>query len=383
MTGANENAWDREVDLLVAGAGPGGMTAGLVAALEGLDVLICEKSEQVGGTGATSAGTLWIPGNSQNREAGFADRPEDAARYLDALIGDNGADSRRAVYLEDGPKAIDDLVARSELSFVACGRHPDYRSNLPGAAVEGRAIVSETFDGRKLGADFARVRPPIPEYLLFGGMMVGKVDLARMLGRYRSVGNFAHTVGLVLRYFVDRLRFPAGHPADDGKRAGRPALLQPPAERRSGRVRRGARRDRRGGRPRRRRRSGDRERAEIRVRARRGVVLATGGMAHNEAFREAFMPRAVPKYSLAVEENTGDGLAAGERFGGQDREQGRGRSVDPGFAQPAQGRRHRALSAHPARPRQAGPDRGERGRPALRQRGGVLSRLRRRHVPGA
>jgi flavin-dependent dehydrogenase len=52
--------YDREVDLLVAGAGPGGMTAALVAVLEGLSVLICEKSDQVGGTASTSAGTLWI-----------------------------------------------------------------------------------------------------------------------------------------------------------------------------------------------------------------------------------------------------------------------------------------------------------------------------------
>ena len=82
--GMSDAAWDREVDLLVAGAGPGGMTAALVAALEGLDVLICEKSEQVGGTGATSAGTLWIPGNSQSREAGYDDDNENWfwAKYL-------------------------------------------------------------------------------------------------------------------------------------------------------------------------------------------------------------------------------------------------------------------------------------------------------------
>jgi ribulose 1,5-bisphosphate synthetase/thiazole synthase len=49
---------DREVDLLMAGAGPAGMTAALVASLEGLEVLLCEKSDQVGGTGSTSAGTL-------------------------------------------------------------------------------------------------------------------------------------------------------------------------------------------------------------------------------------------------------------------------------------------------------------------------------------
>ena len=81
-----DGVWDREVDLLVAGAGPGGMTAALVAALEGLDVLICEKSEQVGGTGATSAGTLWIPENSQSRDAGYNDTADDAGAYLDAAV---------------------------------------------------------------------------------------------------------------------------------------------------------------------------------------------------------------------------------------------------------------------------------------------------------
>ncbi|MDE0059904.1 MAG: FAD-binding protein [Defluviicoccus sp.] len=313
MTGGED--WDREVDLLVAGAGPGGMTAALVGALEGLDVLVCEKSQLIGGTGATSAGTLWIPGNSQNREAGFADSAGDAAAYLDALIGDGGADSRRAVYLREGPKVIDDLVARSELGFVACGRHPDYRSNLPGAAIEGRAIVAETFDGRKLGADFARIRPPIPEYLLFGGMMVGKADLARLLGRYRSVANFAHSAGLVLRYLADRLRFARGTRLTMGnalvgrlyyslKRNGVDiafgAALGEVVERDGGAA--GA--------------AFETAEGGLRVRARRGVVLATGGMARHEALREVFMPRAEPKYSLAVAENTGDGIAAGERLGG-------------------------------------------------------------------
>ena len=193
-----DGAWDREVDFLVAGAGPGGMTAALVAALEGLNVLICEKSEQVGGTGATSAGTLWIPENSQSRDAGYIDSANEAGAYLDALIGDGG-DARRDAFLAHGPKVIDDLVARTDLQFVACGQHPDYRNNLPGAALSGRAIIPEAFDGRLLGREFRRVRPPIDEFMLFGGMMVGKIDIARLLGRYRSLGNFAHSIKLLLR----------------------------------------------------------------------------------------------------------------------------------------------------------------------------------------
>jgi thioredoxin reductase len=37
--------FDHHADLLVAGAGAGGMSAALVAGIEGLDVLLCEKSQ--------------------------------------------------------------------------------------------------------------------------------------------------------------------------------------------------------------------------------------------------------------------------------------------------------------------------------------------------
>ncbi len=307
-------AWDREVDLLVAGAGPGGMTAALVAALEGLDVLICEKSQQVGGTGATSAGTLWIPANSQSREAGYPDSAEDAASYLDALIGDGGADDRRAAFLADGPRVIDDLVARTELAFVACGPHPDYRNNLPGAASAGRAIIPEVFDGRLLGRDFDRVRPPIEEFMLLGGMMAGKTDIARLLGRFKSPGNFLHSAGLVLRYLADRLRYKRGTRLVMGnaligrlyyslKQNGVAVLFGAALEDliNGGDGVAGAVLQTGNG--------------PIRVRARRGVVLATGGFAHNEAMRRTFMPDPMPADSMAVAENTGDGLRIGARMG--------------------------------------------------------------------
>lgn len=306
--------WDREVDLLVAGAGPGGMTAALVAALEGLDVLVCEKAEQVGGTGATSAGTLWIPENTQSREAGFDDRAEQAGRYLDSLIGGQTTKALRDAYLEDGPGAIDYLTARSDVSFVPCGRHPDYHNNIAGAAVSGRAIIPANFDGRKLGRDFERVRPPIDEFMLMGGMMVGKVDIVALIGRYRSIASFVHSASLVLRYLTDRLRFSRGTRLVMGnalvarlfyslRRNDVPVLFGAALDdivREQDRVV-GAVLDTGSG--------------PLRVRASKGIVLATGGFAHNQRFREAFMPSPVPPHSLAVAENTGDGLRLGETVG--------------------------------------------------------------------
>ena len=69
MSVSDDRHWDGETDLLVIGAGAAGMTAALVGALEGLRVVLCEKSGMVGGTTATSAGTVWIPGSRQSERA--------------------------------------------------------------------------------------------------------------------------------------------------------------------------------------------------------------------------------------------------------------------------------------------------------------------------
>ena len=305
----------REVDLLVAGAGPAGMTAALVASLHGLTVLLCEKSDQVGGTGATSAGTLWIPGNRQSKRAGFNDDSAAKAQdYLDALIGNDTSRELRTAYLRSGPVVIDWLEQNTDVKFLPCGRHPDYRSNMKGAAVSGRAIIPRPFDGRLLGADFARLRPPIAEYMLFGGMMIGKADIPPLLGRFRSLGNFTYSAKLMARYLTDRLRYPRGTRLMMGnalvarlfyslRRRGVDILFNAPIaaiDERNGRIAGATIRTADG---------------EMYVTARKGVVLATGGYGHNSRYRDAFMPRPVPVHSMASEFNQGDGIAIGEQSG--------------------------------------------------------------------
>ena len=309
-------SFDKEVDLLVAGGGPGGMTAALVASLEGLDVLICEKTEQVGGTASTSAGTLWIPGNRQSLAAGFIDSAEAAAAYLDSLIGGGASESRhlRPAFLASGPDVIDYLEARTEARFVSCGKHPDYHLNHTGAAIYGRTIVPKPFDGRMLGKDFERVRPPIAEFIILGGMMVGKDDIPRLIGRFASAANLLYTVRLFLRLLLDRLSYSRGTRLVMGnalvarlfyslKQQSVPILFNARIAdlvRDDGAVL-GA--------------TIVHDGRSMRVRARRGVVLATGGYAHNPTFRAAFMPEPTPKHSLAAVGNQGDGIALGRAAG--------------------------------------------------------------------
>ena len=292
------------------------MTAALVANLQGLDVLLCEKSGEVGGTSSTSAGTLWIPGNHQSKKAGFDDSAEKAEEYLDALIGSAVNRDLRTTFLKTGPIAIDYLEDNTEVKFSPCGRHPDYRSDMKGAAVAGRAIIPQPFDGRLLGSDFAHVRPPIREFMVLGGMMIGKADIAPLTGSFKSLSNFSHAAKLFVRYLFDRIHYPRGTRLVMGnaltarlffslrKRGVEILFYAPIVEivRENGRVV-GAKIKVEG--------------EEIEVKTRKGVVLATGGCAHNQRFREAFMPRPVPIHSLSSEFNQGDGLAIGERLGGR------------------------------------------------------------------
>ncbi len=196
--------WDREVDVLVFGAGMGGMTAALVASLEGLDVLLCEKTDQVGGTTSTSAGTVWIPGSSQAVRDGVPDKIEDARRFLQAEIGPR-AEAVREAFLAAGPAALDYLEARTEVKFRAPPRHPDYHSNQPGRALAGRALAPLPFDARLLGADFGRVRPPIAPFMVLGGMMVGKDDIPVLLKPF--------ALGEVVRGGGEAIAAPRDRPA--------------------------------------------------------------------------------------------------------------------------------------------------------------------------
>ncbi len=196
------------VDVAVFGAGAGGMTAALVCALQGLDVLLCEKSPQVGGTTATSAGTIWIPGTQQARRAGMADTIADARRYLDAII--RTADDRREIYLNTGGDVVEYLDRHSEVKFSVYAKHPDYLANRPGSTIAGRALAPLPFDGRLLGADFDLLRPPIGEFMALGGMMIGRDDIEPLTRPFGSLASFRKAASLVWRQMKDRLKHRRG-----------------------------------------------------------------------------------------------------------------------------------------------------------------------------
>ncbi|NKC30497.1 FAD-dependent oxidoreductase [Falsiroseomonas selenitidurans] len=302
-------------DLVVLGAGGAGMAAALFAALDGLRVLLVERTEFLGGTTAFSAATTWIP-NTQH--AGEGDSPAQAARFLDATVGNHAPAALRRAFLEAGPQAIARLEAETEVHFRARPLHPDYLQEAEGAVLRGRALEPLPFDGRRLGALFPLLRPPIPEFTILGGMMVDRDDIGHLLGLRRSWRSARHALGLLARHAADRLRHPRGTRLVMGNalvgrllaslaQRGVDILTEAKTEeilRTAGRVSglviaQGALRRQ--------------------VAARRGVVLATGGFGRHPARRAAMLHAPTPEYSPAAPGHTGEmhdlALAIGARYG--------------------------------------------------------------------
>ncbi|WP_369726729.1 FAD-binding protein [Bradyrhizobium sp. LLZ17] len=284
------------------------------------------------------------------------------------MLGEHANDARLDFYLRMAPRALDDLEARTSLRFAAPPVHPDYKA-LPGAAVGGRALAAMAFDGRKLGADFDRLRPPRREFMVLGGMMVGKTDVEPLLHPLRSWSNFTHAFRLLWRQSLDRIRYPrgtrlvmgnalAGRLFYDLRRTGVDVRFDTALQKlvvKDGRVT-GAMFTSRDG--------------TLSIDASKGVVLATGGIGWGAGLRARLLPPQAQRFSMAPPSITGDGLSAAEAVGGEiisDLESPR--SVDAELGHAAGGRASFGLPAHYPRSGKTGACCRERRRPAFRQRG--------------
>src|SRR5258708_7383807 len=74
---ADAVTWDREVDVVVIGAGAGGLVSAIAAREKGASVLIVEKNFDIGGRAMMSFGGLYIGGGNRMQKAiGMQDTPD-------------------------------------------------------------------------------------------------------------------------------------------------------------------------------------------------------------------------------------------------------------------------------------------------------------------
>ena len=124
------------------------------------------------------------------QQAGLHDSRSDAENYLASTVPETENADLRDTFLSRGPEAIAYLDAHTEVRLQPVKIYPDYYPDKPGATVGGRVLEPVSFDGTSaLGRNFKRLRPPLPEFTVFGGMMVNRLDiphLRRSGARFRS-----------------------------------------------------------------------------------------------------------------------------------------------------------------------------------------------------
>jgi 3-oxosteroid 1-dehydrogenase len=251
-TGGNALAeWDHETDVLVAGSGAGGVTGAYTAAREGSAVILAEATEKFGGTTAYSGGGgMWFPCNPVLQRAGTDDTIDDALAYYTAVVGDRTPRELQETYVRSGAPLIEYLEADETLKFQLLP-WPDYFGKAPKARADGMrhicakpwkvAAAPELREAVRGPLDADRLGAPQPDDYYLGGRAL----IARFLSAAGKYPGFSARLNTAL---VDLVvcggRVVGAVVESDGRR-------------------------------------------EL-IRARRGVLLATGGFEHNDEMRARY-----------------------------------------------------------------------------------------------
>ncbi len=317
MTGGTDFSNDYICDVLVVGSGAAGFAAAITARKAGLNVLLVEKASVFGGTTAISGGYVWIPGNSLATKAGIRDDLDNCRRYLKEELGNDYDQALIETYLVNGPKMIDFFVDEIGIPFVTT-KMPDYHPDQPGAMPNGRSLQVKPVKAGILGDELPRLRPLPRELSLFGMGISSGSDLSHFYRFGRSARSTMRVITLLLKYGYDVIRHGRGQSLVNGNaliarlasallKMGTPIWTFSPADElilEDGRIT-GAIVNRNG--------------RQVRVKARRAVILSSGGFAQNVERRSKIYSHpalADDHISLTASGNVGDGARMAESAGG-------------------------------------------------------------------
>lgn len=307
-----EDSFDTCVDVLVVGSGGGGMTAALTAHAAGMDTLVIEKASQFGGSTALSGGGIWVPGAPAQRRDGYCPDPDGVKEYLKRITTGLVSDARISAYVDSAPAMMEFLEQLSGwLEFVWKPGYADYYPELPGGSELGSTINVPPIDLRSLGDEEQNLLKPLalaPKGIWLGPKDLryfyqvrqnwrGKAVLVKLLWRKFRAHVFGDRIAAIGQSLMARLRLAM-------KEQGVPLWLDAPMTELitdlDGAVI-GAVVERTG--------------TTVRVGARRGVILASGGFDHDMGWRREHLPELQKDWSFGNPVATGDGIRAGEKIG--------------------------------------------------------------------
>jgi succinate dehydrogenase/fumarate reductase flavoprotein subunit len=256
-----------ECEVLVVGLGAAGAAASLEAAAAGADVLALERAGAGGGTSALSGGVLYLGGGTPlQKECGFDDSPEEMFKYLMASCGPQPDEAKIRLYAEGSVDHYHWLVDQG-VPFKPVF-YPHYSGEPP---TDDGLVYSGTEDAWP----FDRVAKPAPR------------------GHVPQIPGQAG--GLLMQRLLGALAASRARMRSDARVT---ALVREPDGRIAG-VRL---------------RSQGREEA---IRARRAVVLCTGGFIQDEAMLRLHAPLlARCKVRVGAEGDDGSGIRLGLAAGG-------------------------------------------------------------------
>jgi 3-oxosteroid 1-dehydrogenase len=264
-----------EFEVVVVGSGGGALAGAYTAAAAGLSTVVLEKAEVCGGVTAYSGGNVFLPGNPHALAAGLADSVERGRTFLRAVLGDADA-AKQDAFLEVAPGLVGFLEQDPALRFVLepMPEYFDAPGRLPGGSqVSAAPVKASALDPEVLALVRQSIGPDrwgtdAPREELFGGQAL----VARFLQALKGLGAQVRTGTAVDRLVVE-----------DGRVVGVEAATA------DGRVT---------------------------VRARYGVLLASGGFERNQELRDRFGVPGQAVHSMAPRgTSAGEPLLAGIEAG--------------------------------------------------------------------
>ena len=294
--------WDVDVDVVVLGTGAGGLVAALAAHESGASVRVLEKSKFIGGTTALSGGVIWFPCTHREREAGIDDDPEQAIHYIETIADGRSERALIETYVRKGPEMVKWVEDTAAIEFACLTTYPDYHPELDGGKAGGRSLDNGLFDTKLLG-DW---QPKLRKNPVNGQMPIAITEAIEWGVSYNP---------LALDYKMVVKRAKEGIVHGGAGLIGKLLLaclkrgIEPITEARgndlvtdeTGRV------------------IGviaETPNGPLRARAKKGVVMATGGFEWADDLRKAFLPLHM-KHPVSSPHNTGDGLRMAMKLGSE------------------------------------------------------------------
>ena len=261
-------AWDMETDIVIIGFGATGACAAIEAKQAGADVKLFERNSGSGGASGLSGGEIYLGGNGGTEvqhAAGFEDTTEDFAAYLKMAGGPCADEAKCDLYAQEAVNHFNWLKAQGV----------PYRGNyMPGKIIEPMDDTTLIWSGSEAAAPFYKSAKPAPrghviQHMGWGG---GRPLVDILEAKARAIGVDVIVDARALALIEDADQVVGAIFRIDNK--------------------------------------------PVFVKARKGVVLATGGFVMNEDMRRKYCPDTFKINDPIGDKDDGTGINLGLSVGG-------------------------------------------------------------------